>query len=305
MGERDYFRKDFEKRQSFGMPKFDGPVVTLIIINLVVFTTMLGLWLIYLVIYDKSVEAEPHFSSDIAGNLFLPSEPSEMIRRPWTLVTYMFSQFGFWRLFSNMLWLWTFGRIFQLIAGNEKVYPVYLYSGLAAGIAFVIASMLNISGAGVLVGAGAAVMGLAIAVTTLSPDYRLFPMLANGIPLWVVTAIFVILDLSAIASSPNLLMAHAAAAVAGFLYVHLLRSGRDTGAWMGKAGDWFMDLFNPGKKYEKGQHFYDAKKEPFVKKPNLTQKKLDELLDKIHQQGYESLTEPEKEFLKKASDQID
>ena len=50
------------------------------------------------------------------------------------------------------------------------------------------------------------------------------------------------------------------------------------------------------------QTFYDASgRKPFVKKKQLTQKRVDELLDKINQFGYDHLTEEERNFLKQAS----
>ncbi|MEP7319853.1 MAG: DUF6576 domain-containing protein, partial [Panacibacter sp.] len=49
------------------------------------------------------------------------------------------------------------------------------------------------------------------------------------------------------------------------------------------------------------QKFYKSNRKPFEKIPRVTQQKLDELLDKINQEGYASLSAEEKEFLKKAS----
>jgi hypothetical protein len=41
--------------------------------------------------------------------------------------------------------------------------------------------------------------------------------------------------------------------------------------------------------------------QPFTKTPLVTQQKVDEILEKIYQKGYGSLTEDEKEVLKRAS----
>jgi hypothetical protein len=69
--------------------------------------------------------------------------------------------------------------------------------------------------------------------------------------------------------------------------------------------DWVNNLFNPDKpkkgKVVKSQLFYKAKVEPFKKTPLITQQRIDEILDKISQKGYSSLTEEEKEMLKRAS----
>jgi len=83
-----------------------------------------------------------------------------------------------------------------------------------------------------------------------------------------------------------------------------LQKGNDWGQWMTDVVNWADDLFNPEKKHvknpPKSQLFYKANK-PFEKTPHVTQQRVDDLLDKIHHKGYHSLTEEEKEFLKKAS----
>ena len=69
--------------------------------------------------------------------------------------------------------------------------------------------------------------------------------------------------------------------------------------------DWFNDLFNPDKpkkgKKIKTQLFYKSSSKPYKKISNITQQKIDDLLDKINQRGYNSLTEDEKEILRRAS----
>lgn len=306
MGDRDYFRKNYMRPKGIFQPGADNAIISLIIVHLVVFTIVFGLWLVYIVTYESGTAATAPFQAQILDNLYLPATAAWT--QPWSFVSYMFTHFGFWGLFSNMLWLWAFGQIFQSIAGSDKVFPVFIYGGVAGAIGFAVSSLLLQQHlAPLLTGAGAGVVSMAIATTTMSPDYRLFPMIGNGIPLWILTAVFVIIDLGTASYTSNTLIAHVTAGLMGFAYVVLLRQGKDIGAWMNHFAQWLMDLFNPEKKYKTGKKesvFYEVKKEPYVKKPNLTQRKLDELLDKINQHGYDSLTDAEKEFLKKASEHL-
>jgi len=311
MGDRDYFKKDYMKEKSIFQPGLDNAIVSVIIFNLVVFTAIFGLYLIYLVTYDTAEVAKPIYTSQILGSLHLPDEPTTFLYKPWTVLSYMFTHthFNFFRFFANMLWLWSFGYLFQNIAGSSRVIPVYLYCGFVAGLVFVGSYPLMDATltAPEMSGAAAPIVGMAVAATVMSPGYRLFPMLGNGIPLWILTAIFLIIDLGTESMSMNLLLAHAAAGAMGYVYVTLLKNGKDIGEWMNRFANWLLELFNPEKKYQSKERetlYYKAKKEPFVKKPNLTQQKLDEILDKINQRGYDTLTEEEKEFLKKASEQL-
>jgi hypothetical protein len=149
-------------------------------------------------------------------------------------------------------------------------------------------------------------MAIAIATTLFSPNYRVFPMLNGGIPLWVITLIFVIIDLATIPyRDPGAHIAHLAGGATGFLFVFLFRKGYDGSNWINTFFDWVNNLFNPDKpkrgKSIKQQLFYKSHVQPFKKSSNLTQQRIDELLDKINQRGYQSLTDDEKELLKRAS----
>jgi len=49
--------------------------------------------------------------------------------------------------------------------------------------------------------------------------------------------------------------------------------------------------------------FYKKTRQPYKKTPNITQQRIDEILDKINQKGYRFLTDEEKELLKRASEE--
>jgi len=71
-----------------------------------------------------------------------------------------------------------------------------------------------------------------------------------------------------------------------------------------KSGTWFAPKDKQTK--IKKQVFYEAgNRLPFSKVQNVTQKRVDEILDKISQKGYEYLSNEEKEILKKASESDD
>ena len=74
--------------------------------------------------------------------------------------------------------------------------------------------------------------------------------------------------------------------------------------------DWVDNLFNPNKvsnkRSFKDDFFYKVSgSSPFTKTPNVTQKRIDEILDKINQQGYHFLTNEEKDILRRAAKKDD
>ena len=282
----------------------------LLIINIVIFIILGFINIVYRLGYDSKMEAAQNFHLQITDWIFLPAKAGMLAERPWTILTYMFSHADVMGMIGTVLWLWGFGYILQDLTGNTKLFPVYIYGGLAGAAAFVAAANL-IPGANIeaapMMGGGAAVMSIAVAVTTLSPKYKLFPMINGGIPVWVLTVVYVAIDYFAfVMNDSSEAIGHLAGALMGFLFMIQLRRGYDMGAWMNNAFNKAGDLFNPEKKYSGGkqfrqQRFYKVSRKPFEKMPRLTQQKVDELLDKINQEGYASLTDEEKELLKKAS----
>jgi len=284
-------------------------LVLLLAILAIVFCLFKFLWIVYWMSGNK----EPVFDAEILNWFILPSNLKTLATRPWTILTYMFMHVEPMHMIGNILWLWAFGYILQDLSGPKKIIPIFIYGGLAGGIFYVISYNLipvlsEASQFSNLLGASAGVMAVAIATTALAPGYRIFPMINGGIPLWVLTLIFVVLDFAMITgNNTGGHLAHLAGAATGFIFVHQMRRGRDWSNWMNSFFDWVNNLFNPDKrswkKTAKDELHYKSKgTQPFKKIPNITQKRIDEILDKINQQGYRFLTEEEKEILKRASE---
>ena len=78
---------------------------------------------------------------------------------------------------------------------------------------------------------------------------------------------------------------------------------------MNKAYEWFTNLFDarkkvPARRPVKQEVFYNTRGlQPYKKSTNLTQQRIDEILDKINLRGYEKLTEEEKDLLRRASEE--
>jgi len=288
----------------------DNNLVIVIALNAFLFVILNFLRLFFAVSYDTQVIAEEQFQKQILHWFVLHANTSSFWHKPWTVLLYMFTNYSTWMLLSNVLWIWAFGYILQDLSGNRKLLPLYLYGGFFGALVYLLSAntlpylQTTVTNGGFMIGGGAAVMAIAVATTTLAPDYRIFPLISGGIPLWVLTVVFVAIDFGSMAGTTgSTAFAHLAGALVGFLYIKQLNKGKDLGNWMYQLTEWVNNLFNPEKKYKssKQQHFYKVEKQPFEIKPNLTQQKLDAILDKINQKGYDLLTADEKDFLKRAS----
>lgn len=295
-----------EYKTRFSNTLQENSLVMLITINLVIFVLFQFVNVFYFFSYPKEV-AVTKFYQEIYRFLALPGHFSQYITRPWTLITHMFYHQGIWHIIGNMLWLWMFGYIFQDITGNKKIIPLYIYGALGGAIAFMLAynfiPTLRVNEA-TATGASAGIMAIVLATTMLAPGYRLFPMINNGIPLWIFTLIYFIIDMALIPlENTGGHIAHLAGGFSGFLFIYFMRRGWDWSVGLNRVFEWVNNLFHPDRPKQKikKELFYRPGKKPFVKTSNITQQRVDELLDKINQKGFNSLTDEEKELLKKAS----
>jgi membrane associated rhomboid family serine protease len=304
-----YYEKQYQRRSLFSQG--NSALITLIAINLIIFVIFAFIKAIYYLRFENGQQAVAAFDTGMLNWFTLPADINKIGTRPWTIITHMFVHTGLWHIFGNMLWLWMFGYILQDLTGNKKIVPVFLYGGLAGALAFVLAFNLSPAlkpdlPAASALGASAGIMAIAVATTFIAPGYRIFPMLNGGIPLWVITSIYVIIDLATIpVSNPGGHIAHLAGAITGLLFMYSFRRGYDWGEWMNNFWDWFTNLFNPDKpkkgKVIKHELFYKSTAKPYKKTPNVTEQRVNEILDKISQKGYNSLSEEEKDLLKRAS----
>ena len=61
-----------------------------------------------------------------------------LLSRPWTLITYMFTHFNFLHILFNMLILYWFGRIFLQYLTGRQLLTTYLIGGLAGALLYLI-----------------------------------------------------------------------------------------------------------------------------------------------------------------------
>lgn len=260
-----------------------------------------GLFLLSLVFFFKFKEY--HF--DYPTWLALSSDPSKFLIFPWTFLTYAFLHSGFWHLFFNMVMLNFSGRLFLTFFTQKQFLGLYILSAVFAGLAFTIAYFLmGISAP--IVGASAAVLSVLVATTAYQPLMQIRLLLIGNVKLWHITAVILILDIMQILiENTGGHISHIAGAVFGAIYIKVLQSGTDLSNIVTNIINFFVNLFQPNKaKPFKKVHVNPKKPAVNAQSKIVTkdkaQQQIDEILDKISQSGYDSLTAEEKEFLFKA-----
>lgn len=300
MGEADRAQEYKKPKKRFSLGQENNALVFLVSANAVVFLLLLFLQVAF------SFSENNGFDQSVLSQISIPSNFTTFSEKPWTIFTFMFADTlsNLFRLLSNMLWLWAFGYVLQQMAGNDKIIPVYIYGGIVGGLAFMISSHI-VAGPVNMLGANSSVIAVATATTTLNPRFRFFRNIRGGVAIWVLLAIYLIIDLIGVAGNfASYSISHLAAASAGCIFIILYRKGIDGSVWMNKAYFNFIKLFEPAKNKNSQTYFYNTKgKPPFTKTPNISQERIDEILDKINQYGTHFLTQEELDYLKKASEE--
>lgn len=238
---------------------------------------------------------------DFPNWVAISSEPMTVLTKPWTLLTYAFFHYGFMHLFFNMMVLNFSSRLFLIFFTQKQYLGLYILSAIFSGLCFVI-SFYFLHQTSSMVGASAAIMALLVATTTYQPLMEIRLLLIGNVKLWHITAVILLLDLLQIqVNNTGGHIAHLSGAFFGYIYIKLLQNGTD----LSKIVDSVLSLFNkkkstPFKKVHVNPKRPAVKRESKIVVKDKTQQQLDEILDKISQSGYDSLTADEKEFLFKA-----
>jgi membrane associated rhomboid family serine protease len=279
--------------------------VQLILINVVVF-----LFTVVLYVFSYFGGFEDLFTL-IFDQFSIPTDFSEFITRPWTIITYAFahSYTRILHILGNMLALYWFGKLLVEYLGSEKLTAIYILGALSGAIIFLIAfntiPKLSDFPNDSMVGASGAVYAVMVAAATLLPDYTFFLIFIGPVRIKYIALFFIVGSLIGTTSSNaggNL--AHLGGALMGFTYIKQLQAGVNWGGWITATLSWFKSLFTPSSKvkvtYRKSEP-RPAQSAPASKMSKASQDEIDAILDKISDRGYESLSKEEKEKLFNAS----
>lgn len=287
-----------------------GNMVTrLVVVNFAVFV---AIKLIYLAMSLLTLGDASGLYDNMLGYLWLYADLSALAWHFWGVFTHMFLHDSFWHLVNNMMVLYIFGKIVSDLIGERRILPLYLLGGLAGALVYVVTAQFFLDIGSYALGASAAVMALGGAALILAPDYRVHLLLLGAVKVKYIVLILVLLDLVAIAGAypAGGHAAHIAGFAMGCFFVFQLRDGRDWAVPVNRVFQWFGAIFS-SKPKSKFQRPKNAPPMRATFKPSKTagrtevdvsfQDKLDTILDKIKAQGYESLTQEEKDFLYEAS----
>jgi membrane associated rhomboid family serine protease len=223
----------------------------------------------------------------------------------WQLVTYMFMHGGLTHLFFNMFALWMFGMELENQWGSRKFLLYYAVCGVGAGISNLLVGPL-FGPSGPTVGASGAVYGVLLAFGLLYPDRPIFLYFLLPIKARYFIMIYILFEIYAGVTSAGDGIAHFAhlgGAAVGFIFLMVDGDWLPFRKWI---SEWRTTLNRPyrpddglGNAKERGM--FQNRTSQTGNEEEISQQRIDEILDKIGKTGYQNLTEEEKRILFDAS----
>ena len=225
----------------------------------------------------------------------------------WQLFTYMFMHGGLMHLLFNMIALWMFGMELENVWGAKKFLTYYLACGIGAGLSNLLIAPLFTT-AGPTVGASGAIYGVLIAFGMMFPTRPIFLYFLLPIQARYFVLMYIVLEVYAGVTGTSDGVAHFAhlgGAAVGFAYIMFDRRGLPLeNLWSRTVGRFTprerVNEFSYQKKHAADAQYHDIGGHG----GSADQRQIDEILDKISQSGYQSLTEEEKKLLFDASKQL-
>ncbi len=223
-------------------------------------------------------------------------QPTKILFRPWTPLTYMFLHGDFWHVFMNMLVLFFFGPQLESKWGSSEFIRYYLVCGLG-GVAL---SFLFVSYS--IIGASAAVYGVMLAFAMAWPDapiyfWGIFPIKAK----WLVGFFVLLTFINAFGGAGGGVahFAHLGGFAAGLLYLKTDWRASQAIQGMGKAARARRFAIVPREEQEAATSGLSQASGDAAEKTTLDA--VDRVLDKISAEGMASLTDEERHLLDQVS----
>ena len=205
----------------------------------------------------------------------------------WQPVTYMFFHGGVWHVLINMFVLWMFGSELERFWGKTKFLRFYFITGVGSGL---VTMLFDLQSTTPIVGASGAVYGVLLAYGLTYPNRTVY--LYGIIPIksiWFVLGIGFIAFMSSFDNMSQIShMTHLSGMIIGYLML------KKPIQW---SGFWFQLR-------KKTLEYKIQKEEQRVTQQFQVEQDINQILDKINQGGFDSLTKEEQDRLYKGSQSL-
>lgn len=219
---------------------------------------------------------------------YISANISELIFKPWSIFTYGFfhNQNSFSHIFWNSLLFYYFGNIVYDLFGKKNLIRLFFSGIIAGGVTYVISYNLFPVFSDVkssMIGSSAGVTSVIFFLTFYSPNYKIRVFFFDLKLLYLAVFLFLYDIVQIPYGNAGGHIAHIGGAFWGYYY--------------------YRNLYKKNFIHSVYSFFESSKKKDILNKEKentFNQKKIDSILDKISESGYNSLSKQEKDYLFKA-----
>jgi len=229
----------------------------------------------------------------------------------WRLLSYAFlhDTHDIFHILFNMLFLWWFGSDVEDLYGPKEFLAFYLISAFLGGVAYQVWGMLPPNAAGNCLGASGAVTAVMVLFACHYPGRMIYLFFLLPVPIWLFVLFQVAQDsfqlIGGGGRSRVAVIVHLAGAAFGFVYfkthLRLMNFWPDWKSWRKIRRQPKLRIYRE----ERAEPVAVVSGTPPAAPEMLDEQleaKLDAVLEKVARSGQDSLSEPERQILLRASE---
>ena len=136
----------------------------------------------------------------INNYLAISSDIYSTIKKPWTIISYMFIHQDFFHLLFNLIWLHLGSKLFLQYFKGRQLISTYILGGVSGAITYILAfNIFPVFQSGpylgsITIGASASILAIFIAISTYRPKYKINLMFLGNISIINIAIFLIILD---------------------------------------------------------------------------------------------------------------
>lgn len=276
MSDRDYWRDTGDRPSGFWAtyPATKGVLIALVGVH--VLLTLI-----------RGADHDTYFA--IQDFLALSVEGTLRQLRVWQLLTCALVHIGVMHLLWNCIGILMFGRLIEQRLGPRRYLRFLAGAQLTASLGFLLLSSIE-STVYPMVGASGIDFGLLVLCAFWYPNLQVFVFFILRMPLWVVAALFVFIEVMMLFEQGGGIAhsAHLGGAVYGLLYYRLVGE--------------FDQLFAAVDGWKAKRNRRRIEEE--MRADAELRSEVDRILDKVNREGMAALTDKERRILREASERL-
>jgi membrane associated rhomboid family serine protease len=278
---RDFLKTHFQRS--------DNGLMQLILLNGLVFVSLL------LIKTGLVLAGYEGWYQVLFRYLTLPAAWEAFLQHPWSLFTYFWVHDAFFDVVWHLLFLYSFGQLLLHSLSSKNLIILYILGGLGGGICFLLLYNLAPGFQGIhtrLVGSAASLYAVMAGAATLLPHFYFHLLLIGRIKIKHIVGGLLLLSCFELSQHQAVGVANLSGALVGYLYVRCFSQSE-------KLQRFLFRFYKGIRKNKPLRVTYQKIKSTVDTQDTKTENQtvIDQILDKVAESGYESLTKEEKKQL--------